>query len=403
MSSTHRAGAPRGAKAVYAVAALVVLTSAAWIWSSQRLQHVGADSVGVGTRDDPRDYVRRRPFDVAGWLAWMSESVTDSSARPTPTALQVMQATKRLAPVDPQVLRAAFVLSLQDGDLAKGLLGAAEMAVTFPTEREAAFSTLLANTHRTEWTAFFAGQVQTKWAAIDDFLLFACQRASPLPTLLKLAEAVMRQRALPDSVITCVGQKAINEGSVQTAQWLWLNGSASIPKSIGNVFNGDFELPLSGHLFDWRLGEGGEFRDGFAISVGREDTRGNANSALSIRFNGREIRSPLAQQVLALGPGQYLLSYAYREISMTPAGALSWSLRCVAPGLLTAPTVSAVSTRTTGDGAQLREHTVTIPPGCDGQVLELQAGSREQMRIGMRGSIVIDNVRVLRQVNPPSR
>ena len=42
-------------------------------------------------------------------------------------------------------------------------------------------------------------------------------------------------------------------------------------------------------------------------------------------------------------------------------------------------------------------HTLVIPEGCDGQLLDLQLGNRLQLALGLQGSVLFDDVSVIRQ------
>ena len=362
--------------------------AAGWIKPS-RASYRSDDS-----KEGSRQYILARPFDAAGWLAWTGSAISLSGELP-PLAQQVVSASTMLGPVDPQVLRSKALISLQRGNIPDGLERTADVATLFPTERSDAFATLLAYINDPVWPAFLQSRLKRGWPAVDGFVLYSCRAGTPLASLMDLVQRVAHHQALADDTIGCVGNKAIAEGRVPAAYWLWLNASTTIPKALANVFNGDFEAPLAGRLFDWRLGAGGEYREGFAVAIRKDDTRGRDNNVLAVRFNGRALRMPIAQQYLALAPGRYVFSYAIREVGLTAPGAVGWAVRCV-PSTLT-PAVGALQTQTASSGWVAQSQELTIPLGCDGQLLDMTAGNRLQMVQGLQGSVFIDDISMTRQ------
>lgn len=379
---------------LFAVSVIVICAVSIYGLAGNWLQTSRFTSRSADALDDARRYVLGRPFDSAGWLAWTG-TAHPLSTDLSPLAVKVIDAATSLGPVDPQVLRARALLALKRGDISGGLERVADIATYFPAERKDAFTTLLAYVGDPAWTAFLQGRLKSGWPAIEPFLVESCQGSLALPSLLGLAQQVVRNRALTDETIACIGNKAIAEGQVPAAYWLWLNASPNVPRSVGNVFNGDFELPAAGRLFDWRLGPGGEYREGFAVAVRRDASRGRENNVLMIRFNGRALRLPIAQQFLALSPGRYVFSYAAREVGAITPGIVTWTLSCVPPKV--SPTPGVLRSQPLGSGWVTRTQEISVPAGCDGQLLELTVGNRLQMLQGLQGSIFFDDISMTRQ------
>ena len=143
-----------------------------------------------------------------------------------------------------------------------------------------------------------------------------------------------------------------------------------------------------------RLAAGGEYREGFATAIRNDDSRGRSTNVLAVRFNGRPLRLPIAQQFLALTPGRYLLTYSMRDVGTTPSG-VSWVMRCVPP-LLSLTSSAPVAERGNG-GWTIRKQEITIPTGCTGQLLDLEVGNRLQMLQGLQGTVFFDDVSIIRQ------
>ena len=267
----------------------------------------------------------------------------------------------------------------------------------FPTESHDAFLTLLAHSADPKWPAFLQSRLDSGWPVAESFLLDSCRSGAPLGTLLALAQQILRHQALAEDTVTCIGSKAIGEGRVPAAYWLWVNALAVVPSPLGNVFNGDFERPLAARLFDWQISAGGEYREGFSAAIRNDDSDSlrRDNKVLTIRFNGRSLTGPVVQQFLALSPGRYTFSYAQRESGMSVPGAVSWIVRCVPPALT--PALGTAIRQPTQSGWINHSRELTIPAGCDGQLLDLDLGSRLQRVQGLQGSVQFDDINIVRR------
>lgn len=374
-----------------AVAAAAGLVLTLWLLSSSR--PVSGSSALPDTSAAARQYIVQRPFDPAGWLA-LAGSAMGEAAPVTASARKIIETSKILGPVDPQVVRAHALVALRSGNIADGLNLVADIAATFPAEQNDAFTTLRAYVRDPAWEQFVAARLRRGWLEVDNFVAHTCAAGASLADLLILVQQVARVQPLRDDVVSCVGNRAIAQNSVPTAYWVWLNASRDVPKSLGNVFNGDFEQPQAQRLFDWRLAAGGEYREGFAASIRNDDANGTHGNVLSIRFNRRPLRLPIAQQFLALPPGRYTLTYSLRETGLNAPGAVAWAIKCVPPS--ETPTMSAATTRQGADGWSIRRHEISIPQACSGQVLDLEAGTRLQMLQGLQGTVMFDDISIVR-------
>lgn len=345
--------------------------------------------------DGARRYIVGRPFDPVGWLAWVGTASGGAGLPGSPRASQIIDSAALLGPVDPQVLRGQGLLALNRGEIAAGLGRTATFAVMFPTEQRDAFTTLRAYVNDPVWPPFLQSQLDKKWPAINAFLQDSCQSGMPLSTLLTLTQQVVRRQPLSDAVVNCIGNRAIAENQIPVAYWLWVNALPTLPAAIGNVFNGDFELPLADRLFDWRLAAGGEYREGFVIAIRDDETRRKKNRVLSVSFNGRPLRTPVAHQYLALEPARYTFAYSMRPTGLPVDSAVAWNLRCIpatiSPGLAEIKSSKAVA------GWISKTQEITIPIGCSGQILELDVGSKPQMMQGMFGSVLFDDLSLVRR------
>jgi len=383
--------------AILLITMLVVAASAAaWGLMTGALRPAPDAVVERDTVTGASGYIVRRPLDPVGWLSWAGTRrmlATDPAL-----ATQVIQAAVTLGPVDPQVLRAQILLAFRQGNVDAGLNRAADLAGMLPQERSDVFAALRAHSGHPDWSAFWNARLKSGWPAVDAFLLDSCQSGASLATLYLMAQPAVSKQPLDDATVTCIGNKAISEGQLSAAYWLWVNAMRITPKSLGNVFNGDFEQPAAGRLFDWRFAAGGEYREGFSVGVSRDTSAGSRrakpvsdnNNVLSIRFNGRALKLPIAQQYLALKPGHYVLAYKLRELGTTVPGRVNWTVRCVSANV--APSLGTPRSEPAADGWTLRLVDVTIPDACTGQLLDLEAGDRLQLLQGFRGTVLFDDI-----------
>ncbi len=378
---------------------VLAVAGAIWGLTSDVLQSSAGGVVGQDATTGAARYVNQRPFDPAGWLAWAG--TRGLLANDAELGARVIDAAATLGPVDPQVLRGRALLAFQQGKVAVGLDRAADLAVIFPAVGGEAFTALRVYANHPEWKPFWEARLQARWPAVDSFLLHSCRNGAPLSTLFAMAQPAISKQPLADATVNCIGNKAISEGRVPAAHWLWVNAMATTPRSLGNVFNGDFEQPVTGHLFDWRFAPGGEYREGFTATVTRDEAGGartgntSGNRVLSIRFNGRALQLPIAQQYLALTPGSYVLTYRSSESGAIIPGAVKWAIRCVPAAQTTI--LGSMRSDPPRNGWTMHTVDVSIPDACTGQLLDLEAGDRLQLLQGYRGTVRFDDISMKRK------
>ena len=151
------------------------------------------------------------------------------------------------------------------------------------------------------------------------------------------------------------------------------------------VFNGDFEQPVTGRGFDWRLtripGVSLEFvRDGDAKGLSAHAT-----------FSGRRVAQANLEQQLLLAPGSYRFTARIRADALRSDRGLEWVVVCSGPGDL-------VATSERLDGTfewRTIDMVVDIPiTGCPAQLLMIRnpvlSGSAQQVS----GDIWMDDVSI---------
>ena len=174
------------------------------------------------------------------------------------------------------------------------------------------------------------------------------------------------------------------------AYFVWLNSlEPEQLQVLGNLYNGNFELPLSDEDFGWRTAgvRGVVIKTG--LVVGAEGSR-----ALSVNFRGRRIHFNHLYQYLVLRPGHYQLRGRVRPDNLLAAQGVQWTLRCK-PG---EREVLGTSERFRGTETwTLFEIPFTVPDKhCSVQELRLQLVARFAKEREARGTVWFDAMRIKR-------
>jgi len=344
---------------------------------------------------DAPAYVQQRPFDAIGWLAWAGADGAPQSASLARGADAKVAIASRLAPFDPQVLRSQALLFAARGDFHNALLWLDRVAQLGGEEGDAALTSMLAFIGGDDFHSWVATALAQHDPVVDALLLRACRANTELPRLARFVESVIRARPIPDSAVDCIANRAIDANLAPFAQWVWLNGSKAVPKTMAYVLNGDFEGPIDSGPFAWKIHPGGEYRDGFSARVRPTQTTDGGKKLLEVRFNGRTLRPPVAQQVLVLPVGAYTLSYRSRPSDALSGNRLLWQVRCLGSTTALSPSERAAAVDSTGWITVTTEFTVAA--GCSGQLLTLEAASPRDIVDGGRGSVAFDDVQITRR------
>jgi hypothetical protein len=152
----------------------------------------------------------------------------------------------------------------------------------------------------------------------------------------------------------------MSAGRYSEARAEWLRSQPGASGANAYLTDGQFRRPLATGPFSWAL---------FDESAGRAEIAGSGdNSELSVQyFGGTEVK--LAEQVLALRPGRYRLTYMARSNGGTPRGQLFWSFNCLPDQrFLTRIPVTRLGSAFAPNVAE-----ITIPTACNGQTFQLVA------------------------------
>jgi len=107
------------------------------------------------------------------------------------------------------------------------------------------------------------------------------------------------------------------------AYFVWLNHlDTKQRKALGNVYNGNFELPLSDEDFGWRT------PSVRGTQVDTAVTDGAQGKSLRIIFRDEPVRFRHLYQKLALSPGRYRLQGLLKLDSLQTKQGIQWQLKC---------------------------------------------------------------------------
>ncbi len=342
-------------------------------------------------------YLRQRPFDAVGFLAFGAATTT---APPNSPGIELAGASAALAlaPTDPSVLRWAVRRELSIGSAVRALEYAATLALVSPTDRAAAFEFLRNRIGTPEWRAFFAKKLDESWPLTETLLQYVCanDKTPQLNASHQMAWEIANRQFLSKESLLCIERRLVESGQTPAAYRLRLGASRNLSPRVDHVYNGGFETPPSGSAFDWTINSGGEYRDGFVAAIRSGLEFGNSGQVLHVRFSGQPIRGPAAVQALALEPGKFTLSYRTREAGFASAKVPMWTVRCAGNQQVLTTAVAEESGAT--NGWTTRATTFTIPAQCVGQTLSLEAQTRLSALEGVRGILVVDDV-VISQVS----
>lgn len=371
--------------------------AAALQWQSQHpralfLQGMASAKAGTATEttlEQMREALRANP---ASGRSYVVLGRLQEAAGNLPAAQAAMESAALMSPrrTDVQTEVASFWMrrgdvarALQHWDIAlafngqvrktlfPGLLQLAENPATQP-----AFAPLLKK-QLAWWPAFFAFAADKAKQVETVHALFALQQKGPNT----ITEAALR---------TFVGRLQ-REGLWTDAYFVWLNNlPGDQVNSVGNLFNGGFEYPLSNLGFDWVANKVPRVQVETAATFGSTGSR-----ALHVSFQGSKLKYRHLYQHLLLPAGRYTLRGRVRPESLETSQGLQWAISC--QGDAQAPL--ATSERFLGsDQWRYFSTQFEVPEtNCAAQTLRLELAGRATLDLEARGGIWFDDLVIERQ------
>lgn len=322
-------------------------------------------------------------------LARLREASGDVQA-----AERAMEAAAAMAPQRTDVQAEAAAFWMRRGSVARALLHW-DVVLTFDAElRARLFPDLLVLAEHPEALRAFDALLKAREASWwQDFLAYAVANARQIDTV----RALFAMRPLApddgrkrhDTALKVFLNRLQQEGLWTEAYVTWLNTLAKEQiNTVGNLFNGGFEYPLSNIGFDWVV------QPVQQVSVETISTHGSTGSkALYVAFRGSKTAYRHLRQNLLLPPGSYALRGRVRPEALETSHGLQWSVVC--PG---ANEPLATSERFLGSD-HWRHFSVqfVVPANCPVQTLRLELAGRATLDFEARGGIWFDDMIVERQ------
>jgi len=354
-------------------------------------------ALGSLTEDVPasqalRDVLLRNPAEVAALLMWAGEAQRDAPA----VAERAYRAAVDLAPADREVLSAAATFFLAQGRIAEAIDLLERLVDHYPDTRERVFPLLAEFFFSRDGAGAWSGVVARNPAWVAPFIVASCQRGldpSVLASLLLKRTAAGRATS---EEVSCVVERLRLAGRWGEAYHVWLNSLARAQlANVGYVFNGSFETKPSAIGFDWILASRPERETGHAAEIVRFPG-GSASQSLRVAYTGKRQHGVPAAQYLVAPAGNYAFSGMARIERMTLGRGVQWTIRCVAEGR-PGPVIAASERFIGSSDWQPFGFEVTVPEGCEGQILQLEPAGPEGSVAFAGGTVWFDDL-VLRRV-----
>lgn len=135
-------------------------------------------------------------------------------------------------------------------------------------------------------------------------------------------EAMLGEKPLTNAELRPFLTRLISEGWTELAYSIWL---ASLPEerrpAAEGVANGEFDFPITGTGFDWRISK----VDGAEVRAVTDQNRGRV---LKVQFYDRRVPFRHLAQILKLAPGHHRLTGWSKASRLDSARGLHWTVRC---------------------------------------------------------------------------
>ena len=341
-------------------------------------------------RDTLVELLRENPANAAAYLMLAAEyeraGDTDGAARAYASAYKV-------APIDRDVLAAAAAFFLRRGQNTQALVLLENAVEHYDDMRESAFPVMA--------QSLASGREESEWKAVIErgptwlgaFVTTSCQRGLDPAVLLPIfLSRVAVGKASPQETACLVDHLRI-AGRWDEAYQVWLD---TLPRErladVGFIFNGGFEFQPSGVGFDWIPDRALERDSGHVVEFARTNAAAGAR-ALRVSYNGkRQTGIPIAQY-LVLAPGRYEVSGMARPESVRAGHGAHWTLRCMIGGKAGAPVANSERFLGTSEWEPF-SFDATIPDGCPGQLLQLEAAGAGEGPVFLSGTVWFDNLAI---------
>jgi hypothetical protein len=344
------------------------------------------------------EYLRRSPFDAAAHLA-LAHLTTRDAAFSQSISDAAMQSAIRLAPHDPQTIRLLAYRAFRAGDAVLALDWVERLAALGGDDLTDAFSTMDSVAATPAWEQRLIAWQSSKNGLLKGYAATHCIGTAELESKIWVATRAASVGMLAPSTVDCLAQHAAAKPAIVDVYSLWLDAMSNPTDSRTYVSDGGFDARDRSGPFTWKIGTGGEFRDGFVTRVATEKTEAIPNRFFQVEFNGKPVRTNPLSQLLVLPAGNYSLSFKYRDTASTPTSTLGILIDCASDGARLAEPNTASTSQETLRGWRERRVSFRVPEKCYAQRLQLESTYRGWKTNGVNGRIALDDVVITRTEN----
>jgi tetratricopeptide (TPR) repeat protein len=332
--------------------------------------------------------VRSNPADGRSYalIAQIREGAGD-----IPGAEAAMRAASDAAPRRTDVQEEAAAFWIRRGNVEQALQHF-DVALAFPGEARTRLFPVLLNIADAEPLRPAFGPLlarPVRWW--PEFFALAARNAARIDTLRALyAMQADGPNELTPEALRAYLQRLQEEGLWLESYFAWLNSLGRGPLgTIGNLFNGSFELPISNLGFDWIVGSTPQVQITVASTYGA-----TGGKALRVAFAGPRVRYRHLRQYLLLGPGAYTVQGRARPDGLQATYGLQWAVYC-----LDAQEPLGTSERFVGSDQWRRfSFTFTVPErDCPVQMMQLELAGRVALDFEAKGAVWFDDLSVERR------
>lgn len=228
------------------------------------------------------------------------------------------------------------------------------------------------------------------------FLARLPQQSSASTTYAVLSALATAAAPLPAAELQPYIDQLIKGGDYQVAFLAWLH---FLPPAQSNalpyLFNGDFELPVSGIVFDWTIAT---IRGATTtvVDTGEKDL----GHVLRAVFSSTRVPYRQVSKLLVLPPGAYDLTGLVKSDNFVNARGMVWQITCAEDETQVVgtsdPVVGTSSWRSFGMGF------VVPSSGCQAQWLRLKLAARIPVEEQVSGAIWYDRLAITRANSTPT-
>lgn len=303
-------------------------------------------------------------------------------------ARKAMEIASQLGPQRGHVQMDAAVFWLRQGDFHQALRHIDVVLRHEPGMRPNLFPYLLSNADNPGNSKAFESLLKQEVSWWQEFFVYAVSTAGNPATVRRLFELSQASANPPPSeALGAYLARLQKQGQWLEAWFVWLGSlSKRALTQSGHVYNGGFELPISGIGYDWI------YRPDTAVLMETATTYGTTGErALHLVFRGLRIRFEHLHQYLLLPPGNYYLSGRVRPDNLKAGKGMQWALYCLGKP---EPLLATDLFNGLDQWTRFRQE-FAVPESCPVQMLRLELAGRIDLDYDVSGGIWFDDLTVI--------